>query len=837
MKKILRSIWFFFIFICLTTAANAVNPLSYPKFKGWNPATGTPLTGGKLYSYYPGGESPKNTFSDSGLITAHSNPVILDSYGEANVYLSGSTKLVLKTSAGVTVWTMDNVTTPNDYFIDAAAYGSNQAGIEAAITAIGANQRTLNLTPGNWSITGDMTIPSNITLKMDRGAVLAVATTKTVAINGTIEAGPYQIFSCTGTGKIVFGPGVTGEIYPEWWGAKGDGTTNSTTAITAAWNALQGPTQYFATDAENQANQIVRGPVLKFGQGKYLFNGTALTSSDTYRSVRIKGCGDGLTKIVNQGATYFISVAKATGYWEISGIHFYGGKGVFAQTAYLVDVGAEFYVHDNWFIGYTECAIGFNASDKPYVRIHGNKFQAASGSSAIGVAMPMGGGGNEVISNDFLRNKYHLKLQENGGGGSRVQTNTFIRIDTSINPSHDIWCVPMVGYDRISALWVGYNKFGNESLGANDYRILIADEDAIGVDNLTKHHVTTVSTKYFQGPRFQANSFVGNLTWTKSYITSFTPNVGSVYWDNLLYGTLPNYILEFDAVVSMASNNLLSRDSLFIHAQTFLGQSTPKPQSSNINGVGWMFDPYCYMVGSLGTPQQYPGSGRDIGYVKLLTSDNIRTDGALTDCTRANQTDVLGGTNATTITYSATAGDFAMGCAGSITTGKLVFVEFDVKAAAATPLTLLEVRMTITGGIDYMELRRKVQIPSGWSRVRIPFVARQDITFVLRFMPGDYSAGVKTKVDVGRPSVYHANEAENLRFGSGSFTVTQNQATTTVTNARATDVSKVVLFPTAGVSAAEVATTYISAKALGAFTVTHPNNATAGRTWDYHLDN
>ena len=221
---------------CLTTIGAAVNPLSYPKLKAWNPTTGAPLAGGKLYSFYPGGETPKNTYSDSGLTTANKNPVILDVYGEADVYLNGSTKLVLKTSADISVWTMDSVTTPNDYFIDAAAYGSNQAGIEAAKTAIGSNNRTLNLSAATWAITGDMTIPSNITLRMDQGAVLAISTGKTVTINGPLDAGPYQIFSCTSTRQVNFGPGAIAEAYPEWWGARADNSTDSLSGIQAAVN-------------------------------------------------------------------------------------------------------------------------------------------------------------------------------------------------------------------------------------------------------------------------------------------------------------------------------------------------------------------------------------------------------------------------------------------------------------------------------------------------------------------------------------------------------------------------------------------------------------------------
>jgi len=58
--------------------------LSYPKFQAFD-NNGRLLIGGKLYSYQPGTSTQKPVYSDRALKVPHTNPVILDSRGEALV--------------------------------------------------------------------------------------------------------------------------------------------------------------------------------------------------------------------------------------------------------------------------------------------------------------------------------------------------------------------------------------------------------------------------------------------------------------------------------------------------------------------------------------------------------------------------------------------------------------------------------------------------------------------------------------------------------------------------------------------------------------------------------
>ncbi len=85
------------------------NLSSVPKLQFFD-NDGNPLVGGKLYTYAAGTTTPLATYTDSTGATPNTNPIILDSRGEANVWLTAqSYKFVLKTSTDSTIWTVDNV--------------------------------------------------------------------------------------------------------------------------------------------------------------------------------------------------------------------------------------------------------------------------------------------------------------------------------------------------------------------------------------------------------------------------------------------------------------------------------------------------------------------------------------------------------------------------------------------------------------------------------------------------------------------------------------------------------------------------------------------------------
>lgn len=225
--------------------------LNYPLFHA-DDDIGAPLTGGLLYSYIAGSSTAKATYTTRAMGTANANPVVLNSRGEAVIYGSGLYKLILKTSAGVTIWTQDNIELgpgqgAYSFFVDPSEVDQGAAGAGASLydilTALGSSKKatvyfphngTGNTTTYTVSTTYDASAYTNVTFEFENGAVLAVATGKTLTLPSPanlVAKANEQIFS--GAGTVAFNSG--GVVYPDWWAVNtSPGTTDMHAAIEAA---------------------------------------------------------------------------------------------------------------------------------------------------------------------------------------------------------------------------------------------------------------------------------------------------------------------------------------------------------------------------------------------------------------------------------------------------------------------------------------------------------------------------------------------------------------------------------------------------------------------------
>ena len=84
-------------------------PLPIQTFKDNN---GNPLAGGLLYTYVAGTSTPQTTYLDVTGASPNTNPVVLNSRGEAQVWLTAGLfyKFILQDSAASLIWTVDQIT-------------------------------------------------------------------------------------------------------------------------------------------------------------------------------------------------------------------------------------------------------------------------------------------------------------------------------------------------------------------------------------------------------------------------------------------------------------------------------------------------------------------------------------------------------------------------------------------------------------------------------------------------------------------------------------------------------------------------------------------------------
>ena len=82
-----------------------------------------------------------------------------------------------------------------NYGIDNTLYAENynsgslnSTTLNDAITAAGSDNVTLYIKTGTWTISADVTFPSNIKVVFAKGAILSISSSYTITINGAIDA-------------------------------------------------------------------------------------------------------------------------------------------------------------------------------------------------------------------------------------------------------------------------------------------------------------------------------------------------------------------------------------------------------------------------------------------------------------------------------------------------------------------------------------------------------------------------------------------------------------------------------------------------------------------------
>lgn len=197
---------------------------------------GATLTGGLLYTYAAGTTTPLTTYSSSTGATANANPIVLDSAGRISgeVWLINATpyKFVLKTSAGVTLWTNDNIAgipaSNNTSFVLLGAT-SGQITLKAADIA-GTNTITFPASTGTVILSTSTGFTGTTTFETI--SATGDISGRTLNASGSITVGSYLYGS--GTGQFKIPAGTTAQRAGSFTGIGSiTGTTLSLSSVSA----------------------------------------------------------------------------------------------------------------------------------------------------------------------------------------------------------------------------------------------------------------------------------------------------------------------------------------------------------------------------------------------------------------------------------------------------------------------------------------------------------------------------------------------------------------------------------------------------------------------------
>lgn len=93
------------------------------------------------------------------------------------------------------------------------------ASLAAAVSAIGSSVATIEI-PATTAVSADLVIPANVTLIFTGTGNVSVSVTKTLTVNGPLQAPLRQVFS--GSGSVILNaPGQP--VVCQWFGGNGDG--------------------------------------------------------------------------------------------------------------------------------------------------------------------------------------------------------------------------------------------------------------------------------------------------------------------------------------------------------------------------------------------------------------------------------------------------------------------------------------------------------------------------------------------------------------------------------------------------------------------------------------
>lgn len=287
-----------------------------PPWAQFEASTGVPLAGAKLHFYQVGTTTDITVYQDNALGTPHANPVVAAADGMfAPIFIDSTTntsyKVVLKTSADVTVQTVDNIqaATGSASFLDSAfeikdnGDPTKKLAFQVSSVTTGTT-RTLTVPDANGTIALTSDIPNTKTLApINLGIAASVGSSAlTIALKGadgldpsasnpvyipfrnvTPGTGTPSVLTVTSATSLVISSGSTlgaptGSVpFKLWLVAFNDGGTLRLGVITAT-TLVSGALTIYPLAAYGIASSTAEGGAGAADTAQTFYTGTAVTS-------------------------------------------------------------------------------------------------------------------------------------------------------------------------------------------------------------------------------------------------------------------------------------------------------------------------------------------------------------------------------------------------------------------------------------------------------------------------------------------------------------------------------------------------------------------------------
>lgn len=242
-------------------------PFVAGKFREFDLA-GFPLVGGQLFTYQAGTLSPLATYISQNGLSANTNPVILDASGRANVWISPGVgyRMILKDQFSNTIWDVDNIVASDvTSTMLSQSSGSSLLGFIQGLA--GATSRTVQDKLRDVVSVKDFGAKGDGTTDDTSAFVTALATGRDVYV----PAGTYKVTSTLALAT------ANQRILGSGWGAQINFTFASanygiTTSNSTGWQRIE---SLFLNGVSNVTALVNIGSPDLTVQGNYILNATA----------------------------------------------------------------------------------------------------------------------------------------------------------------------------------------------------------------------------------------------------------------------------------------------------------------------------------------------------------------------------------------------------------------------------------------------------------------------------------------------------------------------------------------------------------------------------------